>query len=153
MNSAAFETQDAGLQLVPSGHARPGENDTARWTTLLNRIAENDVDACATFYDESCRLTFSLVMHILQDREAAEEALLDLYLQVWTRARLRADQTRNPMTWLIGLARKTALARLPQNRQSSNRAQLPSLAPAPQASVLAFEPLHRDRHQVSRGLR
>ena len=90
------------------------------WMALLNRIAEGDVDACSTFYDETSGLAFSLMMHILQNREAAEAALLDLYLQVWTRARLRAHQRQNPMTWLIGLARTIAVARLPRHRRPAN---------------------------------
>ncbi len=150
-NSAAFEVEDARLQPLPSSHGPLQADHATRWTALLNRIAEGDVDACETFYDESSGLTFSLMMHILQNREAAEEALLDLYLQVWARARVRAHRTHNPATWLIALARSTALARL-QNRPSNNGTQLASLA-ALHASVVSFEPFHRDRQHVNRGLR
>ena len=150
-NSAAFEIEDARLQPLPSGHGPLQANHATRWTALLNRIAEGDVDACETLYDESSGLIFSLMMHILQNREAAEEALLDLYLQVWARARLRAHRIHNPTTWLIALARSTALARL-RNRHSNGGAQLASIA-APHASVVTFESFHRDRQHVNRGLR
>jgi len=150
-NSAAFEIEDARLQPLPSGHGPLQANHATRWTALLNRIAEGDVDACETFYDESSGQTFSLMMHILQNRDAAEEALLDLYLQVWSRARLRAHRTQNPATWLIALARSTALARL-RDRHSTGGAQSASI-PAPHASVVTFEPFHRDRQHVNRGLR
>jgi RNA polymerase sigma-70 factor (ECF subfamily) len=150
-NSAALEIEDARLQPLPSSHGPLQADHATRWTALLNRIAEGDVDACETFYDESSGLTFSLMMHILQNREAAEEALLDLYLQVWARTRLRAHRTHNPATWLIALARSTALARL-RNRYSNGGTQSASIA-APHASVVAFEPFHRDRQHVNRGVR
>lgn len=151
MNSAACETKDAGCQPLPSSHGSSEGNGTTRWVALLNRIAEGDVDACSMFYDATSGLTFSLMMHILQNREAAEDALLDLYLQVWTRARVRAHHTYNPMAWLIDLARSTAVARL-RNRRSSSRTEVPSPPSVRQASVVTFEPFHRERRQANRGL-
>jgi RNA polymerase sigma-70 factor (ECF subfamily) len=125
---------------------------TINSAALLNRIAEGDVDACSTFYDATSGLTFSLMMHILQNRDAAEEALHDLYVQVWTRDRLPAHHTDNPLTWLIELARNTAVARLPRNQRAASRRQLPVPSPTRPSSVVPFEPCHRERQHASRGL-
>jgi RNA polymerase sigma-70 factor (ECF subfamily) len=150
MNSAAFEArQDWGLQLLLSDHDPRHTNDTCRWTALLNRIAEGDVDACETFYDETACLTFSLTMHILQNREEAEDALLDAYLEVWVRARLRAHQGHHPTTWLIALVRNTALARLRKNRHSSSRTRMPSYSSAPHRGLRQLSVVQRSIIQLT----
>jgi RNA polymerase sigma-70 factor (ECF subfamily) len=133
-------------------HAAAEDNRATRWTVLLDRIAEGDVDACGAFYDESSGLTFSLMMHILQNWEAAEETLVKLYRVVWTRARLDAHRTHDPVAWLVDLARSAALSRLRQTRRSRSVASVMALPSAPRTSVVAFEPFHRESQAAVGGL-
>ncbi len=70
---------------------------------------------------------FGLAQRVLGDRNAAEEATLDVYLQVWTQAG-NYDSTRgNPLSWLCTLARSRAIDQL---RASTRRKRLDSIAPA-----------------------
>lgn len=148
--SAAHEMDDAGRRLPTAGHG-PRDNRGRRWAALLDRVANGDIHALATLYDESSSLTFGLIMHILQDREAAEDALVDLYTQVRDQACSKTPD-RNAMSWLIGLARHTALARLRRSRDSRHFNPLPHLPSASAASVTPFEPFHRERQQIGRAL-
>ena len=69
---------------------------------------------------------FGLAQRILGDRNAAEEATLDVYLQIWRQAG-DYDSTRgNPLSWLCTLARSRAIDQL---RASTRRKRLDSVAP------------------------
>ena len=148
--SAAHETNHATRHLPHA--ARPGLDDRGRrWAALLDRIAAGDIDALAALYDETSPLLFGLVMYILQDRAAAEDTLVDVYLKVPDHAGSPRPE-QNPVPWLIGLARQTALARLERGRRSGRTVQRPPLPVAPVASVVPFEPLDPERRQVGRAL-
>jgi RNA polymerase sigma-70 factor (ECF subfamily) len=114
-------------------------------------MAEGDAGACAALYDESSGLTFSLMLHILQNHDAAEDALLHLYLQVRLKARSYAHRTHDPAVWLLDLARSTALARVRPRPRLRNRTRVAPLDTAQRASVVPFEPVHRESQPVSGG--
>jgi RNA polymerase sigma-70 factor (ECF subfamily) len=127
-------------------------NRRRRWAALLDRIAAGDINALGALYDESSSLAFGLIMHILQDAQAAEDALLDVYTQVRDRARVNAAE-RDPVSWLMALARDAAVARLRWRRHFSQPMQLPPLPSASAAtSVMPFDPFHRECQEVSHAL-
>jgi RNA polymerase sigma-70 factor (ECF subfamily) len=147
---AAHETDNT--ERLPPLTARGGWYMRGRrWAALLDRVAAGDVDALGVFYDESSSLTFGLVMYILQDREAAEDVLVDVYREVRDQAQ-SSDAKHNTVSWLLGLARRTALTRLQRSGGARASIPLPSVQPAPTTSVLPFELFHRERRQVRRAL-
>jgi DNA-directed RNA polymerase specialized sigma24 family protein len=114
------------VRAVPAASA----DRSRRWGSLLERLGAGDAAALAPLYDESSSLTFGLILHMLQDRRAAEDALVDLYGQVRALACSRtADE--EAVSWLVRLARSVALARM--NRPDG-------------------EPLHRERQAVTHAL-
>ena len=50
---------------------------------LLRQVAQRDVDAFATFYDQTRARVFGLVTRVLRDPGYSEETTQDVYLQVW----------------------------------------------------------------------
>jgi hypothetical protein len=82
-----------------------------RWQAWLERMGHGDLDACGAFYDESAPLAFGLLLQIVRDRTVAEEALLDLYVDIQRRAERREHYGRNPVAWLVLLARDVAATR------------------------------------------
>jgi RNA polymerase sigma-70 factor (ECF subfamily) len=146
---AARDVNDTGRR-TPALRG-PEDDRKIRWAALVDRIAHGDSEAIGALYDESSHLMFGLILHILQDRAAAEDALVDVYLQLREQARFNAHQ-HDAVSWLIGLARRTALARLRRNGRSPGTAPWPSLPSVPATSVLSFEPSHRERLRVSRAL-
>jgi RNA polymerase sigma-70 factor (ECF subfamily) len=108
---ATYETAD-DHQPLPCAVSRTEGGRAARWAALLDRAAEGDVDAFATFYDETAPLAFGLVMHILQHhRKTAEDTLSAVYEKIWAHPRQYVDQDKNPVVWFIDHARAAALAR------------------------------------------
>ena len=53
---------------------------------LIRRIAAKQSDALDAFYTRYNRLAFTVVLRILQNREDAEDVLVDVFWQVWKQA-------------------------------------------------------------------
>ena len=76
---------------------------------LLIAIAKGDDKALARFYDATVGRVYGLALRIVRHREAAEEVVEDVYMQVWQQAS-RYDVTRGkPLTWLLTICRSRAL--------------------------------------------
>ena len=104
---AAFECEAVGVECAE----------------LIGRIAAGDQDALARLYDLTNRRVFGLTLRVLADPTAAEEVVLDVYLQVWQQAE-RYDPTRGrPLAWLFTIARSRAIDALRRTRQTSRRAE------------------------------
>jgi RNA polymerase sigma-70 factor (ECF subfamily) len=79
---------------------------------LINRISSGDQEALTALYDATNRLVFGLALRILSDRSAAEEVLIEVFMQVWQQAG-RYDRSRGgPLSWLLTIARSRAIDRL-----------------------------------------
>jgi RNA polymerase sigma-70 factor, ECF subfamily len=92
--------------------------------TLVKRIAGGDEPALAALYDATCDLIFGLLLRILNSSETAEQVLVDVYKEVWEQAAAYDGEREEPLTWLIMMARRRAVARLradghDQGRQGS----------------------------------
>ena len=81
-------------------------------TALIARISAGDQDALGRFYDATRRLVFGLLLRILNDEGAAEEVLLDVYMQVWRQAGQYDLKRGAPQAWVVTIARSRAIDRL-----------------------------------------
>jgi RNA polymerase sigma-70 factor (ECF subfamily) len=63
----------------------------------------------APLYDETSRFVYALALRILQDIGLAEEATMDVYLQIWRQARSYEPARGNPSAWLLRMARSRAI--------------------------------------------
>jgi RNA polymerase sigma-70 factor (ECF subfamily) len=82
------------------------------WLALVDRISNQEQDALAEFYDLTKRQVFGLLLRILNDEGAAEEVLLDVYMQVWRQARHYDVKRGAPQAWVTTIARSRAIDRL-----------------------------------------
>lgn len=100
-------------------------------TTLVLRLLQKDVSAFEQLYDRHSRLVYSVVFRILQQAGTAEEAVQDVFLQLWRNA-AQYDRSRGPFVpWLLTLARNRALdtLRLKSERQRRREDQTEELPP------------------------
>ena len=98
-----------------STELRPRGQDGA---ALVKRIAGGDESALATLYDTTCGLVFGLLLRMLGSSETAEQVLAAVYQEVWEQAARYDDEREKPMTWLITMAHRCAVARLRADRRS-----------------------------------
>jgi RNA polymerase sigma-70 factor, ECF subfamily len=81
-------------------------------SALVERMKAGDESALSTLYDRYSPMLFGVLMRILKEREAAEEVLQDVFLQLWRNA-ARFDASRGSLpAWLMVISRNRAISRL-----------------------------------------
>ena len=108
-------------------------------TQLLRRIAAQDRQALAEFYDQFGAVLFSTAVRILGDQQEAEEVMQDVFVQIWEKAATFDAALGTPISWVLRIARNRSIDRL-RARQRRFRA-LDELEDA-----LAVEPLSQPAH-------
>lgn len=90
---------------------------------LLQGIAARDASALTTLYDRRGGLLFALCLRVLKDRMAAEEALEDVFWEVWNKSE-RFDPGRGtPINYLLNLTQSRAIDKL-RSRAKLRRMEL-----------------------------
>jgi RNA polymerase sigma-70 factor (ECF subfamily) len=88
---------------------------------LLRRIAGQDRQALAEFYDQTAGALYSTVVRILGDAHEAEEVIQDAFLQIWEKAATFDPSLGAPFYWALSITRNRAIDRL---RARQRRARL-----------------------------
>jgi RNA polymerase sigma-70 factor, ECF subfamily len=88
---------------------------------LLRRVAQQDVEAFAAFYDNTRARVFGLVVRVLRDPGYSEETTQDVYLQVWRSAASYDPSAGTPLAWLMTLAHRRAVDRVRSEQSGSQR--------------------------------
>lgn len=82
------------------------------WTGLVRSIGEGDQLALRALYDRTHRLVFTLIMRITNNRETAEELTLDVFHDVWRRAKSYDAAGGSVVGWIMNQSRSRAIDRL-----------------------------------------
>ena len=86
--------------------------DTQEDLELMLRIRERDASALEALFDRHSSAVLGLCLRILGDRVEAEEALVDVFHQIWERAE-RFDPSRaSPPSYLMMVTRSRAIDHL-----------------------------------------
>lgn len=81
-------------------------------SALIDGMKTGDESALSAIYDRYSAMLFGMLTRILDDRQAAEEVLQDLFLQLW-RNPGQFDASRGSLpAWLMVIARNRAISRL-----------------------------------------
>ena len=107
------------------------EPDGAELEALLARCAAGDRSALETLYARVAPLLLAILVRVLRRRDLAEDALQDVFVSVWQRARQFDPIRGRPLAWLISMARYRAI--------DLQRAARPAVALS-EASALEGEP-------------
>lgn len=108
---------------------------------LIARCTLDDQGAFAELYDITSAKLFAVCVRVLKNQSAAEDALQDVYLKIWQNADRYIATGHAPMTWLITIARNTAIDRLRAQRKTADVAYyedvLAAPGPTPEESAVA----------------
>lgn len=88
---------------------------------LLRRVGQGDQRSFAEFYDRAVALLFGIALRLMNSREAAEDVVQEVFLQIWEKAPLFDPGRGKPMTWAVTLTRNKAIDRI---RSAQRRARL-----------------------------
>ena len=127
---------------------------------LIGRVALGDRQAFSMLYDATSAKLFGVVMRVLNDRAGAEDAVQDSYMKIWQHAARYNANGMSPMTWMITIARNTAIDRIRRTRPAIGLdavvPHLTSPGPDPEQSAVAAGEARRmilclDELEESRG--
>ena len=124
---------------------------------LVRRMVEADETALGALYDQWNRALYSLVLHLLQDHDEAEDVVEETFWQAWRKASSYEPSKGAVSTWLLTIGRRRALDRLRARKRhredlagwGGTFADLPSNEPDPLEDAESAE----RREQVRAALR
>ena len=89
-----------------------GQTDRARDRELLARVAQGDVAALRSLYDQHAPRAITIAFRILRNREEAEDIVQETFLEVWRRAAQFDPGRGGAVAWVVTIARSRAIDRL-----------------------------------------
>jgi RNA polymerase sigma-70 factor (ECF subfamily) len=123
---------------------------------LMQAVAARDQRALASLYDRHSGAVFGVCLRILRDREEAEEATCDVFIELWNRSSRFDEERGHPIAYLLNLARSRAIDRLRsrgrRNRLFVVRDEDETLDPPSTASPLADTLTGEMRARLERAL-
>jgi RNA polymerase sigma-70 factor (ECF subfamily) len=94
----------------------PRPIEDAELTSLLARCGRREHDALSVLYRATGAHLLGCLMRILRRRALAEEALQDVFVQVWERADQYEQHRGRPYAWMVSIARYRAIDILRRER-------------------------------------
>ena len=91
----------------------------ARLREAMQRLAEGDRGALEWIYQATSAKLFGICLRILGNRGEAEDALQDVYVSLWQRAKTYDPDRASPISWLAVFARNRAIDRLRKGKVRS----------------------------------
>ncbi len=121
--------------------------DHADLEDLISRCALRDRAAFEALFDATSAKLLAVCLRVLSNKTSAEDAMQDAYVKIWTHAGRYQTTGHSPMTWLITIARNTAIDRL-RKRKFASDVDDPALAlaspdPGPEAMAVAASSARR----------
>ncbi|MFD1382298.1 sigma-70 family RNA polymerase sigma factor [Rhodanobacter aciditrophus] len=78
---------------------------------LILQVAQGNRPAFSTLYDRTSAKLYGICLRVLEDEALAQDVLQEAYLKIWRSAEKYQANGLSPMTWLITLARNSAIDR------------------------------------------
>lgn len=79
---------------------------------LLGRVAAQEPEALAEFYDQTAGPLYSVAVRILGDAAEAEEVIQDVFVQIWQKAAAFDATLGAPFHWALSITRHRSIDRL-----------------------------------------
>lgn len=136
-SSTLLSRQNEFYKGKTAGYMRMQGNEIA---TLINRVGMGDRAAFASLYRATSPRLFAICLKILRDKTDAEEALQEIYIKVWQRAKTFAVSAGTATTWLATIARNHAIDTI--------RARKPEADDIDEAYDLADDSIRSPEQQV-----
>lgn len=97
------------------------DSGSTQLVELLALVAIKDQLALQQLYRLTSAHLFGILLRILKSNAAAEDALQDIYIKIWSKAASYRETTGLPMTWMTSIARYHALDIIRSNHSTRQR--------------------------------
>ncbi|MFC4292287.1 sigma-70 family RNA polymerase sigma factor [Sphingorhabdus arenilitoris] len=133
---------DRNMINVASLAARRADAERDALTDALLRTGQGDKNAFEFVYKQTSAKLFGVCLRIFPDRQEAEEALQDAFINIWNRAARFEKGRASPISWLVTVTRNRAIDRLRAQGKARYEpvetiANLADDAPLPDAVIAA----------------
>lgn len=79
---------------------------------LIQKVGQGDRQSFEQLYDRFSGVLFTTAYRVLNDQEAAEDVLQDVFIQIWDKAPSYDPKRGKPLSWAVTLTRNKAIDRL-----------------------------------------
>ena len=86
-------------------------HDVSRVEQLLEEIAQGQKLALSELYERTSAKLYGICLRVLEDESLAQDVLQETYIKIWRNANQYQVNGLSPMTWLITIARNSAIDR------------------------------------------
>ena len=86
--------------------------DVQEEVDLITRTADGDHESFEKIYQRYSGVIFSTAYRILNDQQAAEDVMQDVFVQIWDKAGTYDSNRGKPLTWTMTLTKNKAIDRL-----------------------------------------
>ena len=121
--------------------AQSADRARDRLRAAMARLANGDRGALEEIYKATRVKLFGICLRILGDRKEAEDALQDVYVNLWQRADRYDPSRASPISWLATFARNRAVDRLRTGKVRGGAVPVEEAAPLPDDAPLADDML------------
>jgi RNA polymerase sigma-70 factor (ECF subfamily) len=98
----------AFLMAMLASQAARNEDDIR----LLVRVKGRDQAALSELYDRYSSLVYTIVRRVVKASDEAEDLLQEVFMQIWNKASLFAQDKGSVYTWIVTIAKRKAIDRL-----------------------------------------
>ncbi len=93
---------------------------------LLVLIADKDEKAFSHIYNMYSKSLFSVISNLVKEREEAEDVLQEVFVKIWKNIDTYNEGKGRFYTWIVNIARNTAIDKLRSKGFNNSRKNLPS---------------------------
>ena len=122
---------------MAEGNTQTADIARERLRAAMVRLANGDSAALEEIYDATRVKLFGICFRILGDRKEAEDALQDVYVNLWQRADRYDPERASPISWLATFARNRAVDRLRTGKVRGGAVPVEEANPLPDEAPLA----------------
>ncbi|GAA4454877.1 sigma-70 family RNA polymerase sigma factor [Nibrella saemangeumensis] len=96
---------------------------------LIEKLARRDQQAFHWLYDQYSGALYGVVLKIVRDEEQAKDLLQDIFIKIWKNLEGYDPQKGRLFTWLLNIARNSAIDALRSGRSGANATNSISIQP------------------------
>lgn len=112
----------------------PDEPDNAKLEILLLRCSRQESAALEELFRQVSSLLLAVLVRMLRSRDRAEDALQDVFIQIWSRAGQFDAHRGRAMAWMVSIARNRAIDMLRATKEGVSIDTVPEPAVVDRAS-------------------
>lgn len=93
---------------------------------LLTQIYKKDDKAFTLLYDMYAKNLYGIIFNLIKDREEAEDILQETFVKIWKNLDTYNESKGRFFTWILNIARNSAIDRLRSKNFNNNQKNLSS---------------------------